>query len=51
MPLDRHFDHVEFDASVPLTNVAGQAIRAHAMLLQNAANESVTLPAGMGRLV
>jgi AraC-like DNA-binding protein len=49
--LDRHLDHVEFDAAVPLMGHAGQAIRAHAMLMQNAANQSVTLPAGTGRLV
>ncbi|MGD9925825.1 MAG: AraC family transcriptional regulator [Pseudorhodoplanes sp.] len=49
--LDRHFDHVEFDASVALGGPAGQAIRAHAMLMQDAANHSVTLPAGTGRLV
>lgn len=49
--LDRHFDHVEFDACVPLSGPAGQAIRAHAMLMQDAANQSVTLPAGTGRLV
>lgn len=49
--LDRYFDHVEFDASVPLISVVGQAIRAQAMLMKDAANESISLPAGMGRLV
>jgi AraC-like DNA-binding protein len=49
--LDRHFDHVEFDARVALSSPAGQAIRAHAMLMQDAAHQSVTLPAGTGRLV
>jgi AraC-like DNA-binding protein len=49
--LDRHVGHIEFDARVPLTGVAGQAIRAHATLMQDAANQSVTLPAGTGRLV
>lgn len=49
--LDRPLDHVEFDASVSMTGPAGQALRAHAMLMQHAANESVTLPAGTGRLV
>ncbi len=51
MLLDRHFDHVEFDADVPLTGAVGQAIRAHAMLMQDAAHQSLALPAGMGRLV
>jgi transcriptional regulator GlxA family with amidase domain len=49
--LDRHLDHVEFDADVSLTNTVGQAIRAHAMLMQDAANQSLSLPAGTGRLV
>jgi AraC-like DNA-binding protein len=49
--LDRHVDHVEFDANVSMTGPVGEAIRAHAMLMQHAANQSVTLPAGTGRLV
>lgn len=49
--LDRPFDHVEFNANMPMTGPAGQAIRAHAMLMQQAATDSVTLPAGTGRLV
>jgi AraC-like DNA-binding protein len=49
--LDRHFDHVAFDPDVALTGPAGQAIRAHAMLMQDAANRSAALPAGVGKLV
>lgn len=49
--LERHVGHIEFDARVPLSGAAGQAIRAHATLMQDAANQSVSLPAGTGRLV
>ena len=49
--IDRAADDVEFDACVPLANTIGQAIRAHAMLMQEAANRSVVMPAGSGRLV
>ncbi len=49
--LDRSSDAVEFDAAVPLTDAIGQAIRAHAILMQQAAMQSIVLPAGSGRLV
>ena len=49
--LDRHLDAVAFDAQVALTDAIGQAIRAHAMLMQQTAMQSVVLPAGSGRLV
>jgi len=49
--LDRHLDHVEFDANLPLSGVVGAAIRSHVMLMQDAANRSLALPAGTGRLV
>lgn len=49
--LDRSPDAVEFDAQVPLTDAIGQAIRAHVMLMQQAATQSIVLPAGSGRLV
>ena len=49
--LDRSPDAVEFDAAVPLTDAVGEAIRAHVMLMQQAATQSIVLPAGSGRLV
>jgi len=49
--LDRSPDAVEFDPSVPLTDAVGHAIRAHVMLMQQAATQSIVLPAGSGRLV
>jgi AraC-like DNA-binding protein len=49
--LDRSSGAVEFDAEVPLTDAIGQAIRAHVMLMQQAATQSIVLPAGSGRLV
>ena len=49
--LDRSQDAIEFDAEVPLTDAIGQAIRAHVMLMQQAATQSIVLPAGSGRLV
>jgi transcriptional regulator GlxA family with amidase domain len=49
--LDRPCDSVEFDARVSLTDTVGQAVKAHALLMQEAANRSVSLPAGTGRLV
>ena len=39
--LGRHSDHVAFDPDVALTGAVGQAIRAHAILMQDAANRSV----------
>ncbi|ARQ01209.1 hypothetical protein CAK95_20490 [Pseudorhodoplanes sinuspersici] len=49
--LDRRIDAVEFETQVPLMDAVGQAIRAHVMLMQEAATQSVVLPAGSGRLV
>ena len=49
--LDTHLDAVEFDAQVPLIDAVGLAIRAHAMLMQEAATRSIVLPGGSGRLV
>ncbi len=49
--LDRSPEAIEFDARVALTDAIGQAIRAHVMLMQQAATQSIVLPAGSGRLV
>ncbi len=49
--IDQAVDEVEFSACVPLSGLVGQAIRAHALLMQEAANCSVVMPAGAGGLV
>jgi len=49
--LDRAPTAIAFDAQVSLTDAAGRAIRGQVMLMQEAATQSLQLPAGSGRLV
>lgn len=49
--IDHPVDRIEFDARVPMSSLAGQALRAQALLIQDTAVQSTSLPSGATRLV